>query len=157
MPQCKNLLSRPTWPLWNDKLQQQLAQKPSIYFNFHVTFWYSGFLLLPWKTTISKFQLIQWGMEDTKNPSWSFFIYWHGTLKNYVPLMELKEGKQRSRIHTGGAPIHGLERYVPTNRVSFLTVSILKQDIIFALGGILFAVWSLKCLLFKPSYTSIKY
>ena len=71
--------------------------------------------------------------------------------------MELKEGKQRSRIHTGGAPIHGLERYVPTNRVSFLTVSILKQDIIFALGGILFAVWSLKCLLFKPSYTSIKY
>ena len=56
--------------------------------------------------------------------------------------MELKEGKQRSRIHTGrgAAPIHGLERYVPTNRVSFLTVSILKQDIIFALGGILFAV-----------------
>ena len=55
-----------------------------------------------------------------------------------------------------GAPIHGLERYVPTNRVSFLMVSILKQDIFFALGGIVFAVWSLKCLLFTSSYTRNK-
>ena len=31
----------------NDKLQQKLAQKASIYFNFHVTLWYSGFLPLP--------------------------------------------------------------------------------------------------------------
>ena len=32
-------------------------------------------------------------------------------------------------------------------------VSILKKNIFFALGGIVFAVWSLKCLLFKSSYT----
>ena len=36
----------------NDKLQQKFAQKASIYFNFHVTLWYSGFLPLPWKTNI---------------------------------------------------------------------------------------------------------
>lgn len=43
------------------------------------------------------------GWRTRKTPLDHFLlIYWHGTLKNYVPLMKLKEGKQRSSIHTGG-------------------------------------------------------
>ena len=64
------------------------------------------------------------GWQTQKTPLDHFFIYWH-----YVPLMYWKK-ENKDQVYTRGvgedAPIHGLERYVPTNRVSFLMVSILK-------------------------------
>ena len=95
---CKKLLSRPTWLLDTMiNFSKSLPKKQASILIFMSPCGTLAFFHSHEKPTFN----IQWGMADTKNPSWSFFIYWQGTLKNYVPLMKPKEGKQRSSIHTG--------------------------------------------------------
>ena len=51
--------------------------------------------------------------------------------------------------------MYGLDGYVPPDaRMGFLTVSVLKLDISFALAGVVYPMWSLFCvtLFYQPKF-----